>query len=375
MKPIPVCEPFLDGNELEYVADAVRTGWISSSGAYVGEFEARFAEYCGVRHAVSCCNGTAALHLALVALGIGRGDEVIVPDFTMAATAFAVCYTGAMPVFVDAEPGAWNIDPERIEARITPRTRAILAVSLFGHPCEMDRIRAIADRHGLKVAEDAAESHGAEYRGRKTGSLADITAFSFFANKNLTTGEGGMVVTDDGALDRRARYYRNFCFPPDGERNYRHEHIGFNYRMSNLHAAVGLAQVEKADAYRDCRIRNAALYRRHLEGVAGLAFQESAAHVRHVPWMNGILVDPARYGRSRDELMARLAERFIESRRFFLGMHRQPALLEYGCDGGGAFPVSDRLAADGLYLPSAGSLQEAQIRRVCDVVREFGTGR
>lgn len=371
MTSIPVCEPFLGGNELKYVTEAVNTGWISSSGPYVAEFEARFAEYCGARHAVSCCNGTVALHLALVALGIGPDDEVIMPAFTMAASAFAICYTGAMPVFVDAEPDSWTIDSSRIEEKITPRTRAILAVSLFGHPCDMDRIRAISERHGLLLAEDAAESHGAEYRGKKTGSLADITAFSFFANKNLTTGEGGMVVTDDVELDRRSRYYRNFCFPLDGDRTFRHEDIGFNYRMSNLHAAVGLAQVERADAYRDMRIRNAGLYRRYLEGVGGISCQKSAAHALHVPWMNAILIDPREYGRSRDELMERLTEKGVDTRLLFLGMHRQPSLLKYGCDGSGAYPVSDRLNADGLYLPSASNLREEQIRYICDAIRDF----
>jgi perosamine synthetase len=368
---IPVCEPLLNGNELKYVTEAVTTGWISSSGPFVRKFEEGFARYCGARYGVGVCNGTTALHLAVVSLGLGSGDEVVIPDFTMASTAFALCYAGAMPVFVDAEPDTWNIDPRKIEEKITPRTKAIMAVSLFGHPCDMDQVQAIADRHGLIVVEDAAESHGAEYRGRKTGSLARVTAFSFFANKNLTTGEGGMVVTDDEDLYRKCLYYRNVCFPPDEPRNYRHDDIGFNYRLSNLHAAIGLAQVEKADDYCRMRIHNHGLYRKHLDGIGGVTLQATRDTVLHVPWMNGMVVDPDAYGRTRDELMEQLARNNIETRLFFLGMHRQPALLKYGCDGSGNYPVSDGLADNGMYLPSASGLREEQIRHICRIIREF----
>ena len=242
---LPVCEPLLAGNEAAYVAEAVSGGWISSAGKYVGAFEEAFAAYCGARHGIAVCNGTAALHLALVALGIGPGDEVIIPDFTMAASAFAVCYTGAMPVFADAEPGTWNLDAARVEGKITSKTRAIMPVHIFGVPCDMAPLRHLADRHGLFLLEDAAEAHGAEWRGKKTGSLGNIAAFSFFANKNIATGEGGMVTTDDDTLAAACRYYKNLCFPLDAPRAYLHADIGFNYRMSNLHAAVGLAQVER----------------------------------------------------------------------------------------------------------------------------------
>lgn len=371
MDIIPVCEPYLNGNELKYVTEAVKTGWISSSGKYVREFEEKFARYCGVKYGVGVCNGTVALHLAVVASGINKGDEVIVPNFTMVSSAFSVCYVGAKPVFVDAEPDSWNINPDMIEDKITSKTKAIMPVSIFGHPCEMDRIRGIAEKFGLKVIEDAAESHGAEYNGRKTGSLADVTAFSFFANKNLTTGEGGMVVTDDEALYKKALYSRNVCFPIDGPRNYRHEDIGFNYRISNVHAAIGVAQVEKADEYREMRIRNGKLYNKYLEGIPGITLQQTKDHVIHVHWMNGVLIDPARYGRSRDELISHLHRNHVETRLLFLGMHRQPSLLKYGCDGGGDYPVTDILTNNGLYLPSASSLKEKQIQYVCDVIKQF----
>jgi perosamine synthetase len=369
---LPVCEPLLAGNESAYVADAVKSGWISSSGKYVGAFEEAFAAYCGVRHGVAVCNGTAALHLALVALGIGPGDEVIVPDFTMAASAFAVCHAGAMPVFADADPGDWNVDVSQVEAKITPKTRAVMPVHIFGAPCRMASLRDLADKHGLFLLEDAAEAHGAEQRGKKTGSLGDIAAFSFFANKNIATGEGGMVVTSDDTLAAACRRYKNLCFPPDAPRTYLHADIGFNYRMSNLHAAIGLAQVERADEYRAMRIRNGLLYRELLSAVPGVTLQADPPEGKSVFWMNGICVAPDIFGHTRDALAAHLQEAGIETRLFFNGMHRQPALQKYGCDCSGEYPVSDRLADAGLYLPSGSGLTEASIRRVCDSIRNFG---
>jgi len=421
---IPVCQPYLNGNELKYVDDAVRTGWISSSGKYVKAFEETFAEYCGVKFAVAVCNGTVALHLVLVCLGIGKDDEVIIPDFTMIASAFSVCYTGAKPVFVDADPATWNIDVNKIEEKITSRTKAIMPVHIFGNPCDMGAIQQIAARHNLFVIEDAAEAHGAEYqtkrtegrgqraedrgqppahrglrpggrtegRGsekkgnlkkemqsadftasqsiwRKCGSLGDIAAFSFFANKNLTTGEGGMVVTNNETLYKQALYFKNMCFDPDAPRNYIHNDIGFNYRMSNLHAAIGLAQTEKADEYKKMRIRNGKLYRKYLKDIRGIILQEDQAYAENVFWMNGILLDSGKYGKTRDELIDLLKENGIDTRLFFVGMHRQPSLLKFGCDGTGDYPVTDNLAENGLYLPSASNLKESEIKYICDVIR------
>jgi perosamine synthetase len=371
-KFIPVCEPLLDGNELKYVNDAVKTGWISSSGKYVTAFEEKFAQYCGADYAVSACNGTAALHLALAACDISRDDEVIIPDFTMIATAFAVCYTGAKPVFVDADPDTWNIDADKIEEKITPRTRAIMPVSIFGHPCAMDKINRLAHKHGLKVIEDAAESHGAEYKGKRTGNLADITAFSFYANKNITTGEGGMIVTNDETLYKKCQYFKNLCFPLDAPRNYLHNDLGFNYRMSNLHAAIGLAQAEKADEYISMRIRNANLYKKYLNGARGIALQKSKEDVINVHWMNGLVIDPEKFGKSRDELINHLKASNIDTRPFFTGMHRQPSLLKYGCDCSGEYPVTDNLSVNGFYLPSASNLGEDEIKHICDIIKNFG---
>ncbi len=368
---IQVCTPMLGGNELEYVTDAVSTGWISSSGKYVTEFEKAFAAYCGAKHGIAVCNGTVALHLALAAMGIGPGDEVIIPSFTMAASAFAVCYTGAMPVFADADAATWNISPTAIAAKITPRTKAIMPVHIFGNPCDMRAVNAIAAEHGLVVLEDAAEAHGAEFGGKKTGMLGSIAAFSFFANKNVTTGEGGMALTNNDALAEKCRYYRNMCFPPNAPRTYLHDDIGFNYRMSNLHAAIGLAQTEKADHYRALRVKNGLLYRRLLSGLPGVALQQDQPGGKNVFWMNGICINPKTYGRTRNELVEHLRQHGVETRLFFNGMHRQPALRKYGCDCSGAYPISDLLADNGFYLPSGSGLIDAQIEFICSLVRDF----
>ena len=372
---IPVCTPVLAGNEIKYVTDAVESGWISSSGKYVPAFEQAFAAYCGAKHAIAVCNGTAALHLALTAMGIGPGDEVIIPDFTMAASAFAVCYTGATPVFADADAKSWNIDVSAVESAITPATKAVMPVHIFGNPCAMQRLNTVAKQHNLLVLEDAAEAHGAMYNGKRTGALGDIAAFSFFANKNITTGEGGMVVTNDDTLAERCRYFKNLCFPLREARLYLHEDIGFNYRMSNIHAALGLAQTEKAEDYRNMRIRNGLLYRKLLSSVKGLTFQEKEIGGDCVYWMNGVLVHPEAYGCGRDELTAHLARLGIETRNFFNGMHRQPALKKYGCDCSGSFPVSDRLADNGFYLPSGSGLTEEEITYICEATATFSERR
>jgi perosamine synthetase len=367
---IPVCQPYLNGNEFKYVNDAVRTGWISSSGKYVKAFEEAFADYCGVKHAVAVCNGTVALHLALVCLDIGKGDEVIIPDFTMIASAFSVCYTGAKPVFVDADETTWNIDASKIEEKVTPRTKAIMPVHIFGNPCDMDAIHEIAERHKLLIIEDAAEAHGATYKGKKTGSLSDIAAFSFFANKNLTTGEGGMVVTNSEELYKKALYHKNLCFDPDAPRNYVHKDIGFNYRMSNLHAAIGLAQTEKADVYKEMRIKNGKLYRKYFKDVDGVILQQDQANAESVFWMNGVLLDPEKYGGTRDELINLLKENGIDTRLFFVGMHRQPSLLKLVCGRTGNYPITDNLAKNGFYLPSSSNLKEAEIKYICEIIKE-----
>lgn len=368
---IPVCEPLLGGNELKYITDAASTGWISSSGKYVTQFEDAFAKYCGVKYGVAVCNGTVAIHLALAALGIGKGDEVIIPSFTMIATAFAVCYTGAKPVFVDADKDTWNIDVTKIKEKITSHTKAIIPVHIFGNPCDMNAICSIAKKHNLYIIEDAAEAHGAEFVGKKTGSFSDIASFSFFANKNLTTGEGGMVVTDNEKYYKKCKYFKNMCFPVDAPRVYSHDDIGFNYRMSNLHAAIGLAQTEKANEYRDMRIKNAELYKKYLSDCLGIIFQKDQQNGLNVHWMNAIVINPLEYGHTKEELIAYLKENKIDTRLLFTSMHRQKSLQKYGCDCSGSYPVTDWLSENGFYLPSASSLTEKQIKHICDVIKDY----
>jgi len=370
-KIIPVCEPLLAGNELKYITDAVSTGWISSSGSYLQKFENAFAEYCGIRYGVGVCNGTVALHLALKALDIGDGDEVIIPDFTMIASAFAVCYTGAKPVFVDADKDTWDIDVNKIEEKITSRTKAIMPVHIFGNMCNMDAIKSIAQKYNLYIIEDAAEAHGSEYKGKKSGSLSDIAAFSFFANKIITTGEGGIVITDNEELYKQSKYFKNLCFPLDGPRNYLHEDIGFNYRMSNLHAAIGLAQTEKADYYRNLRIKNNRLYKKYLAGCDGILFQRDEEYSLNCNWMNAILIKPEIYGKTRDDLIMFLKDHNIDTRLVFNGMHRQKALTQYGCDCGDNYPVTNWLSENGFYLPSGSGLVETDIAKICGLIIDF----
>jgi perosamine synthetase len=360
---IPVCEPLLGGNELEYVTKAVAGGWISSSGSYVGEFERAFAKYLDVPYAVTTTNGTTALHLALVAAGIGPGDEVIIPAFTMIASAFAVCYTGAKPVFVDADVTNWNIDPALVEAKITSRTKAIMPVHVYGHACDMDALQSIADKHGLLIIEDAAEALGSLYKGRKCGAIGDVNCFSLFANKLITTGEGGMVIARDDRFIEKLRYYKNLCFPLDGSRRYVHEDIGFNFRMPNVIAAIGLAQMERVEMYLAARRSNATRYNAYLQGQRGISIPPELPWTTSSYWMYSILIGDD-FGISRDEVMKGLKAAGIETRSFFVSMHRQPALAKYGCDMSGQYPVTDELARTGLYLPSGSGLTDDQIARI-----------
>ena len=367
---IPVCEPLLAGNELQYVTDAVASGWISSTGGYVNKFEQAFADYLGVEHAITCNSGTAALHLACLALELGPGDEVIMPTFTMTASAFAVTYCGAMPVFVDCDPETWTLAPDQIQAKITPRTRAIMPVPIYGHPCDMDPILEIASRHNLAIIEDAAEGLGSAYRQVPCGSRGQAGCFSFYANKLVTCGEGGMVVSNSSAIAEQVRYYKNMCFPVGGDRNYRHAHIGYNYRMPNTAAAIGLAQVERADDYLGMRRHNAKLYNSALAGIPGLTLPVEKDWAVNSYWMYGILVDEE-FGIGRDQVMAGLKHRGIDSRCFFQPMHLQECLLNYGCDGSGSYPVAEELAIRGLYLPSGSGLKKEQINYIAESLEQL----
>jgi len=363
---IPVCEPTLGGNEMKYVQQAIETNWISSAGRFIRDFETRFAELCGVHYGIACANGTVAMHLAMATLGLEAGDEVIIPTFTMIATANAVTYCGAKPVLVDMEPSYWQMDLNQVEAKITPRTKAIVPVHIYGHPTDMDPLMALAEKHGLLVIEDAAEAHGAEYKGRRTGGLGHAAGFSFYGNKIITTGEGGMVTTNDRALAQLAWNLRDHAF--SHERHFWHKFVGFNYRMTNLQAAVGLAQVEQLDGFVVARRRNAAEYNCRLHGIPGIRTPAEAPWAKNVYWMYGILVDEAEYGMSRDTLRRVLADHGIETRTFFIPMHCQPVYWQQFK--GERYPVAEDLCKRGFYLPSASSLSIEEIEYVTDVIRK-----
>jgi len=363
---IPVCEPTLGGNEMKYVQQAIETNWISSAGRFIRDFEARFAEICGVKYGIACANGTVAMHLAMATLGLEPGDEVIIPTFTMIATANAVTYCGAKPVLVDMEPAYWQMDLNQVEAKITSRTKAIVPVHIYGHPTDMDPLMAIAEKHGIMVIEDAAEAHGAEYKGRRTGGLGHAAGFSFYGNKIITTGEGGMVTTNDRELAQLAWNLRDHAF--SHERHFWHKFVGFNYRMTNLQAAVGLAQVEQLDGFVAARRRNAAEYNRRLHGIPGIRTPAEAPWAKNVYWMYGIMVDEAEYGMSRDALRRVLADHGIETRTFFIPMHCQPVYWQQFK--GERYPVAEDLCKRGFYLPSASSLSIDEIEYVAGVIRK-----
>ncbi len=368
LERIPVARPDLSGNEKRYVNEALDEGWISSSGRFLTRFEQEFADYCGVKHALACCNGTVVIHLLLLGMGIGPGDEVIVPSFTYVASANGVTYTGATPVFVDSEPTHWNLDPAKLEAAITPRTKAIMAVHLYGHPADMRTIRAVADKHGIPVIEDAAEAHGAEVDGRRVGGLGYAATFSFFGNKIITTGEGGMITTDDDALAARMRQLRSQGMDP--QRRYWFPIVGYNYRMTNVTAAIGCGQLERIGDLIEGRRKIAAAYDRHLAPRAaelGLQLPTEAPWARHVHWLYCLRVPAGR----RDPLMAHLDRAGIESRPFFPPMHHLPMYTDARHSQGRSFPVAEELGATGVNLPTFHGLPEEAIARVCSEVIAF----
>jgi perosamine synthetase len=362
---VRVGEAAIREEERALVAAAIDRGEIGHYGRHVREFEQLFSNFCGVDHGVATSSGTSALHLALVALGIGPGDEVILPTLTMIATANAVRYTGASPVLADCNPTTWTIDPERIVEKVTRRTRAILPVHLYGHPCDMDEIGAIAADHDLRVIEDAAQAHGAEYRGSRAGSFGDASAFSFYVNKVVTTGEGGMVVTNDHKLAERARRLRDQAFDPLDR--FRHNELGFNYRMTNLQAAVGVGQMKRIDEIVARKRYVADRYRTLLSEVDGLTLPPEEPWARSVFWMFAVLVEDP-FGLTRDELMRSLARAGVETRRFFLPVHCQPIYVDlYDPE---AYPVAEELARKGLYLPSGMGLSDHDIDLVARMVVE-----
>lgn len=366
-KKIPIAEPMLIEQDVKQVAEAIKSGWISGRGPFVKKFEDEFAKWLGIDYGVTTSSGTSALHLALVTLEVGPEDEVIIPAFSMGAIAFAVSYTGAKPVLVDSEWSTWNIDPKKIKEKVTRRTKAIIVMHTYGHPSDMDPILEVSSKCGLYVVEDAAEAHGAQYKGKKVGTIGDIGCFSFFANKIITTGEGGMIVTRDPKLAEGARILRDMAFEKDPSRKFLHKSIGFNYRMTNMQAALGSAQLKRIDEFIKIRRRNAKLYNTLLQGVEGISRPPEANWAKSVYWMYSILVDKKSYGISHEQLMNFLAQKYgIETRPFFVPIHLQPA---YGSlYSGKNFPISEELSISGLNLPSGNTLTPDQVKYVASAI-------
>jgi perosamine synthetase len=363
---IPVYEPSLGEEEVENVLHAVKSGWISSKGEYIPEFEDAFSKYIGVAHGVACANGTTALHLALTALGLKKGDEVIVPTLTFVSTANVVLFTGATPVFVDADSAYWCIDPQKIEDAISKRTKAIIPVHLYGNPCDMRAIMKIAHDHDLYVVEDAAESHGALYNGKMTGSFGDIGCFSFYGNKIITTGEGGMCVTNNEQLADAMRRLRDHGMDPD--KKFWHDRLGFNYRMTNLQAAVGVAQVKKLKGLIEKKRQIAAWYGTELEDLARddlIMRHPEPSWAKTVYWMYSILLN-GRFPLSRDEVVTRLKDEGIETRPFFYPIHTFPWYNK-----GETFPVAEALSRAGINLPSSANLRKSDVQMIAEKIRRL----
>ncbi len=364
---IPVNRPVLGARERELLAECIDTGWISSEGPFVERFEAAAAARFGRAFGVAVSSGSAALDVAVAALGIGPGDEVILPAFTIISCAQAVVRAGATPVLVDAAPDTWNMDVERIKERITSRTRAVMAVHIYGLPVDMDAVCALARTHGLAVIEDAAEAIGQTVRGRPCGGFGDLSVLSFYPNKHVTTGEGGMVLTDDADLAERCRGFRNHCFQP-GKR-FVHDTLGWNYRMTNLQAALGVAQLERLEETLARKRRMGGCYREELAGIPGFRMQaENTPYAENLPWVVGLVLDDASAADAA-EIMGRLADRGVGTRPFFWPIHEQPVFRRMGLFPGDRHPVSEGLARRGFYLPSGPGLTGGEIHAVARALR------
>jgi len=366
---ISVSEPLLGAKELSNIIKCVKSGWISSKGAYVKKFEDKFAEFCNTKYAISTTNGTSALHLSLASLGVKQGDEVIIPSFTMIATAFAVMYTGAKPIFVDCDPRTWTMDSSSIEKMITRKTKAIIPVHIYGHPVEMKTISKLSKKHKLFIIEDAAEAHGAEYNNRKCGSLGDIGCFSFYSNKIITTGEGGMLVTNSKKIAQKARMLKDLSHSPN--RRFLHAELAYNYRMTNMQAAIGYAQLDRIKELINKRRNSALLYNKYLCGVKEVRLPAEEDWAKNVYWMYAIVLERnAKIG--RDRLMKKLLDYGIETRPFFVPMHSQPIMKKLSLvNKNTRYPVSDYISKNGLYLPTSPLLTEKNIKYISRTIKKL----
>jgi perosamine synthetase len=373
MNRIPVFTPTLDGNELRYVTDCVQSGWISSEGPYVGRLEKEFAAAHDRKHGIAVCNGTAALEIAVEALRLKQGDEVIMPTFTIISCASSVVRAGATPVLVDCDARTWNMKVDEVERAITPRTKAIMAVHIYGLPVDLDPIFALARKHNLPVIEDTAEEIGGRYKGKRCGSFGDISAFSFYANKHVTTGEGGMLLTDDDALAERCRSLRNLCFQK--ERRFVHEELGWNMRMCNLQAAIGVAQLERLEQT-IARKKEIGVW--YTELLADFPLVElplpKTDYSDNIYWIYGIVLsDDVPF--EAPEAAARLSKLGIDTRPFFWCMHEQPVFQRRGLFKGERHPVSERIARRGFYVPNGLGLEQSQIEYVAESLKKVLTAQ
>jgi perosamine synthetase len=366
---IPVNEPLLDGNEKTYLLQCIETGWISSEGPFIKTFETEFARRVGRKHAIAVANGTAALDIAIESLGVGLGDEVILPTFTIISCIVQIVRSGATPVLVETDPITWNMDVGQIEAKITPRTKAIVAAHTYGLPVDMDPLLEIATRHGIKVIEDASQMHGQTYRDRSCGSFGEISTFSFYPNKHVTTGEGGMVVTDDDMSAEKARSLRNLCFQP--HKRFVHESLGWNYRMTNMQAALGMAQLERLNEFIDRKRAMGLLYNHLLADTAGIHLPlPRTEYAENIYWVYALVLDDT-IPFDAEEAMRRLATKGVDSRPFFWSMHEQPVFKKMGLFRNERYPVAERIARRGIYLPSGMALTTDQIERSAQALKEI----
>jgi len=364
---ILVNEPLLDGNEKKYLSNCIETGWISSDGPYVKEFEGKFAQFIGVKHAIAVCNGTVAIELALAAIDLQPGDEVILPCHTIMSCPMGIIRRGGVPVLIDVDPLTWNLDVNQLKSKITSRTKAIMPVHIFGQSCDMDPIMEIAAQYGLYVLEDAAEAHGAEYKGKKCGSIGHLATFSFYANKIITTGEGGMVVTDDDKIAEAARYYRNLCFQP--QQRFLHQDLGYNFRITNLQAAVGLAQVERIDELLNIKINQGQLYKSALQDTPGIRLQKAEEWAKPVYWVFGLLLED---NVSIDAFAwaKMLLSKGVQTRPFFWPLHEQPIFQKMGLFKNESYPIAEKIARHGLYVPSGMALKKEDQITVSEIVKQ-----
>lgn len=365
---ILVNAPLIAPNAKKYLNECLETNWLSGEGPFVSRFEEVFAKRMNVGYAMTTNSGTASLHLALASLGVGPGDEVILPASTMGACYFAIWYCGAKAVPVDVDPVTYTIDPKAVERAITPKTKAVMAVHLFGHPCEMDALLALKKKHHFLLIEDCAEAHGATYHGQVVGSFGEAGCYSFYANKIITTGEGGMMTTNDPELATKARSMKTFSFSP--EKRFTHIGMGYRYTMTNLQAAVGLAQLEILDSSIKAKHKMAAFYAKHLQKIPGIVVPTEKKDCQSVFWMYAILVKEKEFGMSRDQLMKELLENFgIQTRSFFFPP--QVAFAEMHVFDGLTFPVADRIGEEGLYLPSGLGNTQAEFQQVVDAIAQI----